>query len=66
MRRVAILGSTGSIGTSTLDVVKAHPERLAVAALAGGRNRELLLEQCEAFRPGCVSVGSPEDAAWLQ
>ncbi len=66
MRRVAILGSTGSIGTSTLDVVAAHPERLSVAALAGGRNRELLRSQCESFRPSCVSVGSPEDAGWLK
>ncbi len=66
MRHLAILGSTGSIGTSTLDVVSAHPERLAVVALAAGRNRELLQAQCEAFRPRCVSVGSQEDAAWLR
>lgn len=66
MRRVAILGSTGSIGCSALEVVKAHPGRLAVAALAAGRNRERLLEQCEAFRPSLVSVASAEDAAWLK
>jgi 1-deoxy-D-xylulose-5-phosphate reductoisomerase len=66
MRHLAILGSTGSIGTSTLDVVSAHPERLSVAALAAGRNRELLKAQCEAFRPRCVSVGSLEDAGWLR
>lgn len=66
MRKVAILGSTGSIGGSALEVVKAHPDRLAVAALAAGRNRELLREQCEAFRPALVSVGSAEDAAWLK
>ena len=66
MRHLAILGSTGSIGTSTLEVVRAHPERLCVVALAAGRNRDLLLEQCEAFRPRCVSVGSREDAAWLR
>jgi 1-deoxy-D-xylulose-5-phosphate reductoisomerase len=65
IRRIAILGSTGSIGTSTLDVVSAHPERLSVVALAAGRNRELLRSQCERFRPACVSVGAPEDAAWL-
>ena len=65
MRRLALLGSTGSIGTSTLDVVAAHPERLAVAALAAGRNRELIRSQCETFRPGLVSVALPEDAAWL-
>ena len=66
MRHLAILGSTGSIGTSTLDVVRAHPERLSVTALAGGRNRDLLKTQCEAFRPRCVSVGSKEDADWLR
>lgn len=66
IRRIAILGSTGSVGTSTLDVVAAHPERLSVVALAAGRNRELMLGQCERFRPACVSMSDPEDAAWLR
>jgi len=66
VRHLALLGSTGSIGTSTLDVVRAHPDRLSVVALAGGRNRELLRAQCDAFRPRCVSVGSKEDAEWLR
>ena len=66
MRRLAVLGSTGSIGTSTLDVVRAHPERLSVVALAAGRNRDLLRAQCETFRPRCVSVVSKEDADWLR
>ncbi|NWJ41310.1 MAG: 1-deoxy-D-xylulose-5-phosphate reductoisomerase [Geothrix sp.] len=66
MRSLALLGSTGSIGTSTLDVVLAHPERLSVVALAAGRNRDLLKAQCEAFRPRCVSVGTREDAHWLR
>ena len=65
MRRIALLGSTGSIGVSTLDVVAAHPERLSIVALAAGRNRELFRAQCEAFRPLCVSLSTPEDAAWL-
>ena len=51
MKRLAILGSTGSIGSSTLDVVKRHPERYEVVALAAGRNDERLLEQCLAYRP---------------
>ncbi len=51
MRRLAILGSTGSIGASTLDVVKRHPERFEVVALAAGRNDERLLAQCLAHRP---------------
>ena len=65
MRHIALLGSTGSIGTSTLDVVAAHPEQLAVAAMAAGRNRALFKAQCERFRPRCVSLARPEDAAWL-
>ena len=51
MKRIAILGSTGSIGTSTLDVVARHPDRFSVTALAAGKNDSLLLEQCLAFRP---------------
>jgi 1-deoxy-D-xylulose-5-phosphate reductoisomerase len=65
MRHLALLGSTGSIGTSTLDVVAAHPDRLQVAALAAGLNRDLLRAQCERFRPACVSLARAEDAAWL-
>jgi len=66
MRRLALLGSTGSIGTSTLDVVAAHPDRLDVVALAAGRNRDSLRLQCERFRPRLVSAALPEDAAWLK
>ncbi len=65
MRHLAILGATGSIGTSTLEVVAAHPDRLSIVALAGGRNRELLLSQCERHHPSCVSMALAEDAAWL-
>ncbi|HET8900594.1 MAG TPA: 1-deoxy-D-xylulose-5-phosphate reductoisomerase, partial [Holophagaceae bacterium] len=49
-----------------LEVVRAHPERLTVTALAAGRNRERLREQCEAFRPRLVSVATEEDAKWLK
>lgn len=66
MRKVAILGSTGSIGCSALEVVRAHPGRLVVTALAAGRNRDRLQEQCEAFRPKLVSVATEEDAKWLR
>jgi 1-deoxy-D-xylulose-5-phosphate reductoisomerase len=65
MRHLALLGSTGSIGVSTLAVVEAHPERLAVTALAAGRNRELFKAQCERFRPPIVSLSREEDALWL-
>ena len=63
MKRLAILGSTGSIGTSTLDVVARHPERFSVTALAAGRNDALLLEQCLAHRPAHAVM---QDAAAAQ
>jgi 1-deoxy-D-xylulose-5-phosphate reductoisomerase len=50
-KRVAILGSTGSIGTQALDVIAAHPERFAVVGLAAGRNLDLLREQYARFTP---------------
>jgi 1-deoxy-D-xylulose-5-phosphate reductoisomerase len=49
--RIAILGSTGSIGLSTLDVIARHPDRFEVFALAARHNIERLLEQCVRFRP---------------
>jgi len=51
MRRIAVLGSTGSIGKNTLDVVARHRDRFRVTALAAGKNDRALLEQCVAFRP---------------
>lgn len=51
MKRIAVLGSTGSIGTSCLDVVAAHAERLEVYGLAAGRRWERLAAQCRAVRP---------------
>ena len=49
MKRLAILGSTGSIGQSALDVVRAHPDRLKVVALAAGSNAGRLREQAQSF-----------------
>jgi 1-deoxy-D-xylulose-5-phosphate reductoisomerase len=66
MKRIAILGSTGSIGRSTLSVVEAHPERFAVAALAAGSNLELALEQAKRWRPRLVSMAREEDAERLR
>jgi 1-deoxy-D-xylulose-5-phosphate reductoisomerase len=62
MKRLAILGSTGSIGTSTLQVVDAFPKRFSVAALAAGRNLDLLEEQVRRYRPDLVAVADPEGA----
>jgi 1-deoxy-D-xylulose-5-phosphate reductoisomerase len=58
VKRVAILGSTGSIGRSALQVVDAHPDRLQVTALAAGRNSALFVEQVERYRPRVLSMAS--------
>jgi 1-deoxy-D-xylulose-5-phosphate reductoisomerase len=64
-KRVAILGSTGSIGRQALDVIARHPERFEVVALAAGRNVELLADQVRRFRPRIVSAGDPDGATEL-
>ena len=66
MRRISILGSTGSIGRSTLAVVDAFPDELSVAGLAAGGNIELLAQQIERYKPEVVSVKSVDDAARLR
>lgn len=65
-KKLAILGSTGSIGTQTLDVAAAHPERFQVTALAAGSNLAELVKQIQAFRPQMVSVSSSELARQLR
>jgi len=62
MTRVAILGSTGSIGTSALSVVATHPDRLAVVALAAGVIASQMAAQVEAQRPQVVAMATPEAA----
>ena len=64
-RRVAILGSTGSIGRQGLDVIARHSDRFEVVALAAGRNVELLAEQVARFRPRIVSCGDADGATEL-
>jgi 1-deoxy-D-xylulose-5-phosphate reductoisomerase len=66
MKRLAILGSTGSIGQSTLAVVAEHPGEFAVAGLAAGQNVKVLAEQVRQFRPARVSVQSEAVAAHLR
>lgn len=63
---VTVLGATGSIGTSTLDVIARHPERYRVHALTAHRSREALLAQCRVHRPAVAVLGSESDAAWLR
>jgi 1-deoxy-D-xylulose-5-phosphate reductoisomerase len=55
-KRLAILGSTGSVGVNTLDIVQQHPERFAVVGLSAGSNIELLEQQMRHFQPSYVSV----------
>ena len=66
MKKIAILGSTGSIGVNALDVVSKNPEQLEVVALAAGRNLEVLKDQIERFRPKIVSVLDKEHAGRLK
>jgi 1-deoxy-D-xylulose-5-phosphate reductoisomerase len=66
MKRLAILGSTGSIGQSTLAVVAEHPEEFTVTGLAAGQNVKILAEQIQQFRPALVSVQSEAVAAQLR
>ena len=56
MKAIAILGSTGSIGTQTLDIVQQYPDRFRVVGLAAGRNVELLVEQVRQFKPEIVAI----------
>lgn len=65
-KRLVILGSTGSIGTSTLDVVSRFPEQFTVAALTAGRNIQRLAEQIRAFHPELVAVRDEQGAADLR
>ena len=63
---LTILGSTGSIGESTLDVVSRHPEKFRVFALAGHRQVDKLAAQCKQFRPEYAVVGDADHAAELE
>src|SRR5579862_5718648 len=66
MKRISILGSTGSIGRSTLSVVESYPERFEVIALAAGRNVEATLAQAQQWKPQLISVASEQDAGTLR
>ncbi len=66
MKKLAILGSTGSIGHSTLKIVDAYPERFGVATLAAGNNLELAFQQALRWRPRLISLAREEGAASLK
>lgn len=66
MKRIAILGSTGSIGRSTLSVVESYPDRFQVATLAAGNNAELAFEQALRWKPRVLSLAQEQDAATVR
>ena len=66
MKQIAILGSTGSIGRSTLSVVESYPERFSVVSLAAGRNLEATFEQAVRWKPRLVSLASEANAEILR
>lgn len=66
MKRIVILGSTGSIGASTLDVVSKFPDRFQIVGLAAGSNDQILEDQIRAFQPKVVALSSPDAAKRLR
>jgi 1-deoxy-D-xylulose-5-phosphate reductoisomerase len=66
MKKVTVLGSTGSIGVSTLKVIEDHPDRFRAVALAAGKNIRLLQKQIERFNPRIIAVRDREDAHALR
>lgn len=65
LRNVTILGSTGSIGVSTLDVIARHPDKFRVAALTAHSRVDILFQQCVKFRPDYAVIGDAENAGIL-
>ena len=59
-KHIAILGSTGSIGTQALDVIAAHPEKFVVEVLTAQSNADLLIEQAKKFKPNAVVIGNED------
>jgi 1-deoxy-D-xylulose-5-phosphate reductoisomerase len=66
MKRIAILGSTGSIGRSTLSVAESYPERFQIVALAAGSNLEAAFEQARRWQPRVLSIAAEPDADILR
>ncbi len=66
MQRITILGSTGSIGVNTLDVIARHPNRFEVFALTGATQVDLMLQQCVQFKPSMVVMAHADAAKQLQ
>ena len=62
MKNVVLLGSTGSIGTSTVKVAEDLPDQIRLLGMAAGNNSELLLEQVRKHRPAAISITDPAKA----
>ena len=60
MKRIALLGSTGSIGTQALDVISRHPDEFSVEVLTAHNNADLLIEQAIKFNPNVVVISNPD------
>ncbi|MDE5799536.1 MAG: 1-deoxy-D-xylulose-5-phosphate reductoisomerase, partial [Paramuribaculum sp.] len=65
-RRIAVFGSTGSIGTQTLDIISSHPDRFAAEVLVAGRNVDMLIEQSRRFRPSLAVIADESKYAALR
>jgi 1-deoxy-D-xylulose-5-phosphate reductoisomerase len=65
-KAITLLGSTGSIGTQTLDIVTQHPDQFRIVGLAAGRNIALLADQIRQFHPEIVAIADPDQMAELQ
>ncbi len=66
MKNISILGSTGSIGTQALDVVRSNSEKFKVVALSANKSIDMLIDQIEEFKPSMVSIGDENSASQLQ
>ena len=66
MKKIAILGSTGSIGRSTLSIISAYPERFSVVSLAAGNDADALFRQALRYKPRLVSIAGQEEARTLR
>ena len=66
MKRVAVLGATGSIGSSALDVISRHPDRLRASVLAAGRQVDALLALCRLHQPDHAVIADPDGFAALR
>lgn len=66
VKAISLLGSTGSIGTQTLDIAAQYPDQFRIVALAAGRNTELLAQQIRQFRPSLVAIADSDALAELQ